>query len=220
MRSPRAAEPSQFDTFRRELHIISRAWNRFWFAPGPASALGLSRLAFFGALSLWMLPRDFGPWQEQSSVFWMPIWFIDQLRLPALTADAMTWVQWIWKISLVLSAAGYLTRTSMGVAFFLGAYLLGLSQNIGHAQHFDTLIVFVMGALALSRAADACSVDALVAAASLRRAGPPPNSGEYTWPIRVVSVATVLICFAAIASKLWQADIAGALSENLALMLR
>ena len=38
------------------MKLIKRAadgWNRFWFEPGPAAALGICRMLFFGTLLLW-----------------------------------------------------------------------------------------------------------------------------------------------------------------------
>ena len=54
------------------------------------------------------------------------------------------------------------------------------------------------GALALSRAADAWSLDVLMASLRQRRpVQPHPDDGEYTWPIRFVWVAMALIFCAA-----------------------
>jgi hypothetical protein len=199
---------------------MRRAWNRFWFAPSSASALGMCRLVFFVALSLWMLPRNFVPSGEQhSSVLWMPIWFLDKLSLPSLTTNALDSIQWVWKVSLVLSAVGYLTRTSMAVAFVLGVYLLGLWPNFGPPHSLDTLVVIASGGLALSRAGDAWSMDALVAAASLRRAGPPPVSGQYRWPIRFMWVATALVVCVAGISKLRESGLQWVLSDSLSMFL-
>jgi hypothetical protein len=199
--------------------MMLRAWNRFWFAPSSASALGMCRLVFFAWLSLWMFPRNFVPAGEHTSVLWMPIWFLNNLSLPGLTTNALVSVQWVWKIALALSAVGYLTRVSMAVAFVLGAYLLGLWPNFGPPHYIDTLVVIATGGLALSRAGDAWSIDALVAAASLRRAGPPPFSGQYRWPIRFVWVATVLVVCVAGISKLRQSGLQWVLSDSLSMLL-
>ena len=98
----------------------------------------------------------------------------------------------------------------------LGMYLLGLPHNFGQTQHFDTLVVFASGALALSRAADACSIDALLAGRRL----PPRDDGEYTWPIRFVWVAMAVIFCAAGLSKLRHSGVEWILSDNLAMLLR
>ena len=196
------------------------AWNRFWFEPGPAAALGICRVLFFGTLLLWQLPHDFSPWGAYSSVFWMPIWLFDTLRVPLLPASAIAAVQAIWKAALFLAAIGLFTRVAMVVAFVLGTYLMGLPHNFGQTQHFDTLVVFACGALAISRAADAWSVDGWLAS---RRRGEPivrPDDGEYTWPIRFVWVAMAMIFCAAGISKLRHSGLDWIFSDNLALLLQ
>ena len=143
------------------------------------------------------------PWGAYSSVFWMPIWLFDTLGLPAFSPGVLAALQAMWKTALFLSAIGLFTRPAMAVAFVLGVYLMGLPHNFGQTQHFDTLVVFASGALALSRAADAWSLDALMASLRQRRpVQPPPADGEYTWPIRFVWVAMALIFCAAGISKL------------------
>ena len=196
-------------------------WNAFWFAPGSPTALGVSRLLFFGGLLVWQWPHDFSPWGSYSSVFWMPIWLFDALGVPAFAPHVIAVLQAVWKTALFLSAVGLVTRPAMAVAFVVGVYLMGLPHNFGQTQHFDTLVVFASGALALSRAGDACSLDAWVA--SLRSRAPlrpAPDRGEYTWPIRFVWVAMALIFFAAGISKLRHSGLEWIFSNNLALLLQ
>jgi len=192
---------------------VIRRWNAFWFAPGDPVTLGVCRLLFFGGLFLWRLPYDFSTWGAYSSVFWMPIWLFDTLRLPAFSPDTLMWVQTVWKASLFLSAVGLFARPAMTVAFVLGVYLLGLPQNFGQTQHFDTLVVFASGALAMSRAADAVSIDAWLRP---RRAD---DAGEYTWPIKFVWVAMAVIFCAAGLSKLRHSGVEWFLSDNMSWLL-
>jgi hypothetical protein len=200
---------------------IALRWNAFWFAPAPPLTLGVCRAVFFATLLLWQLPRDFAPWGAYSRTFWMPIWLFETTGLQPLPPQAIEWLQTIWKASLALSAIGLFTRPAMVVAFALGTYLMGLPHNFGQTQHFDTLVVFACGALALSHAADACSIDALIAA---RRQAQPAwtrrtAAGEYTWPIRFVWVMMSLIFCAAGISKLRHSGIGWVASDNLAMLL-
>src|SRR4029079_5682317 len=123
---------------------------RFWFSPGRPSTLGFCRLLFFAGLCVWQIPHDFSAWGAYSPVFWSPIWLFDTLRLHPFSPATLGWMQLAWKMSLLLSAAGLFARPAMAVAFVLGAYLLGLPHNFGQTQHFDTLVVFAIGALAIS----------------------------------------------------------------------
>jgi predicted DCC family thiol-disulfide oxidoreductase YuxK len=204
---------------KRALETVRSAWAAFWFSPGPASTLGTCRLLFFGALFLWQLPHDYSPWGAYSSVFWMPIWLFDTFGIPPLSPHALAIVQIVWKASLFLSAVGLFTRAAMAVAFVIGAYLMGLPHNFGQTQHFDTLVVFASGALALSRAGDAVSVDSLVAAYAHPSTDPPADHPEYTWPIRFVWVAMALAFGAAGLAKLRHSGLEWIFSDNLALLL-
>jgi len=204
----------------RLARLAADRWNHFWFEPGPAAALGICRVLFFGTLLLWQLPHDFSPWGAYSSVFWMPIWLFDTFHVPALSAPAIAAMQAIWKAALFVAAIGLFTRPAMAIAFVLGTYLMGLPHNFGQTQHFDTLVVFACGALAISRAADAVSVDAWIASRRHPSSGPPPDDGEYTWPIRFVWVAMAMIFCAAGISKLRHSGLDWIFSDNLALLLQ
>jgi len=204
----------------RLARLAADRWNRFWFEPGPAAALGICRVLFFGTLLLWQLPHDFSPWGAYSSVFWMPIWLFDTFHVPALSAPAIAAMEAIWKAALFFAAIGLFTRPAMAIAFVLGTYLMGLPHNFGQTQHFDTLVVFACGALAISRAADAVSVDAWIASRRHPSSGPPPDDGEYTWPIRFVWVAMAMIFCAAGISKLRHSGLDWIFSDNLALLLQ
>ena len=215
------------------MKAIAAWWNAFWFAPAPPLRLGVCRALFFGTLLLWQLPHDFSPWGAYSRVFWMPIWLFETTGLQPLAPAAIAGLQTIWKAALLLSAIGLFTRPAMIVAFGLGAYLMGLPHNFGQTQHFDTLVVFASGALALSHAGDAWSVDAWMAARRTQRPqreqrpqseqGPQSAQraidGEYTWPIKFVWVMMALIFCAAGISKLRHSGLAWIASDNLALLL-
>lgn len=196
------------------------AWSRFWFTPGPASTLGFCRMLFFTGLCLWQIPHDYSPWGAYSSVLWMPIWLFDEFNVPLLPPIALDVIQTVWKLSLILGAIGLFTRAASIVAFGLGIYLMGLPHNFGQTQHFDTLAVFVLLAMALSRPADAWSIDALVVASRRRSAERPADDGEYTWPIRYVWVAMALIFCAAGIAKLRRSGFEWIFSDNLAMLLR
>src|SRR5205814_938315 len=127
----------------------------FWFAPAPPLTLGVCRVLSFGSLLLWQLPHDFSPWGAYSRVFWMPIWLFETTGIQPLPPTAIAWLQTIWKAALLLSAVGLFTRPAMIAAFGIGTYLMGLPHNFGQTQHFDTLVVFASGALALSPAGGA-----------------------------------------------------------------
>jgi hypothetical protein len=177
----------------------------------------MCRVLFFGALFLWQVNHDFSPWGGYSEVFWMPIWLFDRFHIPLLSPFTIGWLQIVWKGALLLSAVGLFSRPAMLLAFAIGTYLMGLPHNFGQTQHFDTLVVFASGALAISRAADTFSLDALIA--ETRGSRRFAEAWEYTWPIRFVWVAMALIFCAAGLSKLRQSGLEWVLSDNLAMLL-
>jgi predicted DCC family thiol-disulfide oxidoreductase YuxK len=197
--------------FRRMTH----RWLMFWFEPRHSTDLGVSRVLFFGLLFVVYFGEDFSEWGSVSEVFWMPIWVFERLGLPALNPKALAVLQFSWKVALAMSAVGMWTRLSMAVSFMAGAYLLALPHNFGHTYHFDALLVFVMGVLAVSRAGDSWSIDALVSAYRRPHTDRPARSGEFAWPIRAVWVLMALVFMGAGLSKLRHAGISWVLSDTM-----
>ena len=137
--------------------------------------------------------------------------------IPLLPAGAIALIQVAFKLALALAAVGLFTRPALAAAFVCSVYLLGLPQNFGQIQHFDTLVVLVFGILAMSRAGDAWSIDAW--RRSRRGAPTTLESGEYTWPIRAIWVMTAVIFCSAGFSKLRHSGLQWVFSDNLAIVL-
>lgn len=198
---------------------MRKAWNTFWFTPAPALPLGICRALFFGMLFLWQVGHDFSAWGEYSRAFWIPIWLFDRLHVPQPSTSVLVVTQIVWKIALLFSAFGLFSRAAMAASFLLGTFLMGLPHNFGQTQHFDTLVVFVSGILAISRAGDAFSIDALRHRPEAVEGPLPTVHWEYRWPIRFVWVAMSLIFCAAGISKLRHSGLDWVLSDNLAALL-
>jgi predicted DCC family thiol-disulfide oxidoreductase YuxK len=149
------------------------------------------------------LRTDFSLWADVSNVFWSPIWFFRILGIPVLSPGVLAALQDVWKLSLVFSGLGLLTRISSSVAFLLAAYFFGLQSSFGKIHHADGLIVLVLGIFALSRCGDAWSLDRVIRVARRGAVPEPPSpGGEYTWPIRMIWLAMALVFFAAGVAKL------------------
>jgi hypothetical protein len=194
-------------------------WDRFWFVPGPAARLGLSRAIFCGVAFLFYLPHDFTEWATAAPAFWMPIQLFEELHIRVASSEVLFVVQTVWKISLATCALGVWTRLSTVVAAALGAYLLGLPHNFGATQHFDAIVVFALLILAVSRAGDARSIDAALRARRHGAVRQPATGPEYTWPIQAMWVMTALVFFGAGTSKLRHSGLEWAFSDNLRLLL-
>lgn len=202
------------------MSAIVSAWQRFWFDPAPAGDLGLSRLLFFGGLSLIYLTHDFSPWATVSPAHWQPIWLFERPQLPVLPATGLEVVQAVWKLSLLTSCAGLFTRVSMPVAAVLGTYLLGLPHNFGKIHHFDAAIVLACWVLAFSRAGDACSLDRLMRAGRRAAGTHPAPDAEYRWPGQLVLVTLSLVFFAAAIAKLRRSGLEWVFSDHMAILLK
>jgi len=193
------------------------AWHRYFFAPAPPTDLSFARLVFCTMALVYYLPQDFSEWGTVSPEFWMPIPLFSVLSLPLLPQGAIAVLQGVFKLALAFGAVGLFTRPALGVAFACSVYLLGLPQNFGQVQHFDTLLVLACGILTFSRAGDAWSADAWLRA---RRGGPAVGeSGEYTWPIRTIWVMAAVIFFSAGLSKLRHSGLNWVFSDHLAIIL-
>ena len=201
------------------IRTLGSAWKRFWFQPATPTNLGVARCLFFLGLTAFYLPHDFSGWGTVTPVLFQPIWLFDRFGIPVFGGDVLRVVQAIWKISLFCSAIGLMTRASLIVAAVLGTYLLGLGHNFGQTYHFDAILVIAFWILALSRAGDAWSIDALRDGARHRDADGPAPSPEYYWPVQLILVAFALVFSAAGIAKLRASGLQWIFSNQLAILL-
>ena len=183
----------------------------------PPANLAVCRVLFFLGILLFYVPHDLAEWSTVPHSYWKPTWLFSTFRLPLLTVDRMQIVALIWKLAVIGSFVGFLTRMSTLVAFVLGVYVLGLPSNFGKVGHGEPVLIFTMLILAVSRCGDALSVDAMIR--SWRGKPAPPASGEYTWPIRAAWILLSIIFAAAGATKLIRSGFAWITSDNLQLLL-
>lgn len=187
---------------------IRSRWTRFWFEPAPAMDLAVARILFFAMMFAVYAPRDFAAFGNVSTVFWQPVWLFRALHLPPPAHGVVAVVQVLWKVSLLMSCIGFATRFATATAALLGTYLLGLNGSFGWIDHADPVLVFGMAIFALSRCADACSVDLRVRVARSRGREPgSPSSGEYRWPARMMLLIMACVFFAAGVAKLRHAGV-------------
>jgi hypothetical protein len=208
------------------IRALVSGWKEFWFAPARPTNLAVGRALFFAGILYFAMRVHFADWASVSNAFWMPIPLFRLTGLQPLPAVQLAALEFVWKTALLLSCVGLFTRASTLVSFVLGLYFFGLPHNFGKIHHNDTLVVLIMGILALSRAGDAFSLDALRAA--WRRVpaaispGPespsPPREelAEYRWPVRLIAVLMTLVFFGAGFSKLSNSGLAWITSDNMA----
>lgn len=201
------------------MQSLFEKWKRFWFEPVSPDNLGICRILFFGALFLFYFLRDFSVWSEVSPAFWMPVDLFKFGHLSVASASLLTIIQVVWKIALLFSCVGLFTRVSTLTALIFGAYLIGLAHNFGKVQHDDAIIAISTGVMALSRCGDSFSIDAMIRKARQSQSAQAEQSGEYTWPVRLICVLFALALFSAGISKLRHGGIDWILSESLAILL-
>jgi hypothetical protein len=192
-------------------------WRRWWFEPEAPDNLGLCRLLFFGLLLAYYLPVSHAGWGSVPASFRNPIWLFERLHLPIPSESTLGLLFNLWKVSLLLSCVGLLTRVGTAVAFVLGFYLIGVPYNFGKTDHMTALLVWTLGILALSRSGHAWSFDALLRHYTTGATRPP--SGEYRWPVRAVWVTMATIFFAAGMAKVMQGGPAWVFSEHMEISL-
>jgi hypothetical protein len=196
-----------------------RALRLYFFRPSRATDLCISRVVFYSLAFAYYLPQDLHEWGSVAREFWMPVALFRVLHLPLLDTAALVVLETIWKLALGCAAIGLFTRVAMPVCFVGGVYLLGLPQNFGQIQHFDTLLVLILGILSLSRAGDAWSIDAWRRNRTGSAVSTDHLSPEYRWPVRTIWMTAALIFFAAGFSKVRHSGLTWIFSDHLATLL-
>lgn len=178
--------------------------SRYFFTPERPEPLAVCRILY----CVWLLVYyagfvDFRGWSRVTEALYRPVAL--HSFLPPPPGDHIVGpLQYLWWTLLLLGAAGFLTRFSLGFACGLSLYLLGLSTSFGKISHSEPMVIFGLGILAFSRCGDVWSVDAWLR----RRRGidtTPVLSGEYRWPIRTVWVVMAMVFFQAGLNKLIKA---------------
>jgi hypothetical protein len=191
---------------------LCQNWHRYWFTPETAEQLALVRVVSYGLLFAIYLPLDDRGWTQVSPVFWMPISAFHFLSGPPRNAATIGVLQILWKASLVTSAIGFVSRFSMATAAALGFFLLGLPNCFGKIHHLDGFPVLLLCILALSRCADALSVDRALRRGREARAEVSPR---YRWPVRLAQTLFLLVFFAAGCAKLRNSGLAWMTATNM-----
>jgi hypothetical protein len=193
---------------------IAHGWTGFWFAPGSAANLGFCRLLAVGLLFSVFEVRGWSAWEGMDEVLWLPTPLFRALDLRPLSATALTNLALACKVALLFAAAGFATRASAAIAAVSTFYLLGLRHNFGKIYYADAVVPLILAILAVARSGDRWSVDRVLA--RIRgRAERRTDPAEYTWPLRLVWLLTVMVFFAAGVAKHRSAGVEWILSDQL-----
>lgn len=197
-----------------------KAWNRYWFGPGSVFDLAVVRIVLVGYELLFRFRFDepglLTPFSELTALpdaFYDPlpalhllIWPLGWTYRPGMeTLEAVLWITFFFGI---LSLIGLLTNLSL-LAFTLGlVFLQAHEYSFGDFHHVQSIALIGLGALALSPAGRALSVDAWLR--RRRRGGRPndpprdpprPRHGFARWPLRLIAWTLALIYLSSAWSK-------------------
>ena len=206
------------------MNKLSRAWDRWWFAPQTPIDLAVCRILFFGLCLYFFAQRNYSGFADVPTSFIDRVWIFQKLHLPVFGNPTLGVMEVVWKLSLAAACVGLLTRASTVVAALGTFYFAGLPFNFGKTDHNMAAVIFLAGILAISRSGDALSLDRLLLLWWRRgRSGPPvppvAPSGEYRWPIRLAWCLMSVILFAAGATKLLVSGTSWVFSDNFAILL-
>jgi len=178
---------------------IQGTWDRFWYPSTEPFDIGFARFLFFGWVLYSTLHRNFVVWGDLPIELFYPMPFMKLVNYQVVSASTLEIFQDLWRVSLFLGCIGFFTRISALVACILTTYLWTLTYGFSQEAHGSIPLIFAMFVLAVSRSADAFSVDSLLFRTrnQTRKASP-----DYGWPARLICCIYVLMFFASAVSKI------------------
>lgn len=194
-------------------------WNRYWFSPTSAGTLGLARIYFFAAMSWLLWDKDVALWTDVTQLIWWPLPLFRLLGLTQVSVDNAALLHLALKICLVFSCVGFFTRISSISSTLMATYVVGLPSCYGgKIGHGYTLPLIVMGIFAFSNSGAAWSIDNFVRKRFSRKPQ-PAESGQYTWPLKLIAVTFALVFFGAGYSKLYRSGLPWIFSDSFSNLL-
>jgi hypothetical protein len=170
------------------------AWDRFWFAPGSPRNLAGARITF-AVYSLWvLLSRNLPEMSGLPPVFWSQVGASARWRFLVFPGhpDLERVTEWITIIALLGAIFGVLPRFSCFVSGLLLYHLAPLESLIWIPHPYArglTISVIALLTLSFSPCGDCWTL------LRPRQGNPSAESGDYTWPIRLLQVYLVQIYF-------------------------
>lgn len=177
---------------------MNEKMNEFFFAKIEGAVLGWLRIIFYLAVLMVFAPMPMeklcivpAELKTHSTVF-------GSLNEVFRSVSAFVPVLWIWKISLITSALGLLSRLSLPIAFVSTGIVFSLHNAYSCGFHGGNLFFLGMGILMLSSAGSYLSLDALFQ----KKRGMHSPDKISIWPIRLIQVNFLTMFFFAAITKL------------------
>lgn len=199
-------------------NILSH-WNRYWFTPARAGGLGVARIYFFAVMSWLLWDQDVAPWADVTQAIWWPLPLFRQLGLTQISPDKAALLHLAFKVCLVFSCVGFFTRISSISTALMALYILGLPNCYGgKISHGWTLPLVLMIVFAFSNSGTAWSIDSFIRKRFSRKPQ-SAESGQYNWPLKLITVTIALVFFGAGYSKLYRSGLVWIFSDNFSNLL-
>lgn len=122
----------------------------FYETPYTNLDFAISRYVFFGGIFLLVWDSNFSSYSDVPLELWEPRGLFRILHLSLIDKQQLTWLEYLWKISLLTSALGLLGRFSILTTFSLSFYILGISKGFVISDFHFHLPVLTMGILCFS----------------------------------------------------------------------
>ena len=141
--------------------------------------------------------------------FWEPISFFKVFRIEPPDHATIAVFQFIWRTSLLTSAIGFFSRTSMIVAAITTNYLYIFYYSHGFLHHQYQILTLISLIFMCSMAGSACSVDSTFSKSK------PIAGFEFTWPLRLIWFVRAIMFFSAGLSKLRNSGLSWVLGDSM-----
>ncbi len=192
-----------------------------YLAPAKAPQdLAVCRILIFGFAFLYFAVKPIPLYAPLADVFWQPEWILRCVPITFFSLSVVETLSCIFLISLFCSCIGLATRLATFLAFVLGGLLFGFLNSVA-SIHTECLLMWSFVGFAFSPSGDVLSVDAWIDRRMLKgswlanKVAARTSAGDYGWPIRFISVMSILMVFAAGMCKLRSSGIAWAFSDTL-----
>ena len=177
---------------------MPRAWTRFWFRESETAGfdLGVCRIVFcLGALLYVVVgTQDLARWAEVDSALaqWPANSWMEVFHLPRFSLEVYRGALLTWYCALLLAGIGLFTRTACAVAVGGGLLFCALRATIYQAHHEDSVLIFVLIALATSPCGERLSLDA-----KIRSARGKEQQADSRWQHASLQLVRVLLAIIA-----------------------
>ena len=184
-----------------------------WLEEADPRALAVCRFIVFGFVWPGFRFGSVGSFAAFEGVSWHPIGILGWLHVPLFGPSVLSVLGAGLTLASGFALAGFCYRFAAPIAALLELYSAWVVQSSGKINHGNLLFTLVIFVLAFSRAADAWSLDAFIAA---RRGAPRPGrSAEYHWPVRFIALMIATMYGAAGLTKLVQSGFSWAFGDTL-----